>query len=96
MQGVSAADDRAWHRSKNYKMDVFRSLQKGQQSSTPGYVPDDEALRGMYEAAKADRIQSVRLQAKRTLTVNGLLIFVCIILFSTHWIWMRRLGRIEA
>ncbi len=79
-----------------YKMDVLGSARPDPQSPTPGYVPDDQTLRTMYEAAKADRIQSVRLQAYRSLTVSGLIIIVCIALFTTHWIWVRKLARAEA
>jgi len=79
-----------------YKMDILTSARADPQSSTPGYVPEDQTLRRMFEAAKADRLQSVKLQTYRSLAVNGLLILVCIALFTTHWIWVRRLGRAEA
>ena len=78
---------------ENYKMDVLRSQQEGQESSAPGYVPDDETLRSMYEAAKDEKIQSVKLQARRTITVDSLLIIVCITLFAFHWLWIRRFER---
>jgi len=79
-----------------YKMDILASARVEPPSSTPGYVPDDQTLRRMFEAAKANRIQSVKLQTYRSLAVNGLLILVCIALFATHWIWVRRLMRAEA
>jgi hypothetical protein len=76
---------------ETYKVDVLKSTRE----ESPGYVPDDETIRGMYEASKADRIQRVRHQSQRNLTVSSLLILICIILFTTHWIWLRRLGRKE-
>jgi len=79
-----------------YKMDVLGSARAVPEPSTSGYVPDDQTLRTMYEATKADRIQSVRFRAYRSLAVSGLVIVVCIALFATHWIWLRRLARIEA
>ena len=79
---------------ENYKMDLLRSQKEGKQESA--YVPDDQTLHAMYEAAKADRIQQVRLNAHRQLTVNALLILVCIALFTTHWRWMRKVAREEA
>lgn len=81
---------------ENYKMDVLKSPQEGQQLSAAAYVPDDEIFRAMYEAAKADRIQSVRLESHRSITVDSLLIVVCILLFVFHWFWIRRLARREA
>ncbi|OGF98010.1 MAG: hypothetical protein A3F83_03665 [Candidatus Glassbacteria bacterium RIFCSPLOWO2_12_FULL_58_11] len=79
---------------ENYKMDVLKSQKEDKQESA--YVPDDQTLHAMYEAAKADRIQQVRLNAHRQLTVNALLILVCIALFTTHWRWMRKVAREEA
>ena len=81
---------------ENYKMDVLRSPQPREQSSAPAYVPDEQTLHAMYEAAKDDRIQSASLRARRTIAVDTLLILVCLALFATHWIWLRRLGRKEA
>ena len=79
---------------ENYKMDVLKSQKEDKQESA--YVPDYQTLHAMYEAAKADRIQQVRLNAHRQLTVNALLIFVCIALFTTHWRWMRKVVQEEA
>ena len=83
---------------ETYKMDVLKSLQqKEQQYSVPLYVlPDDQTLREMYEATKADAIRHNQLQSYSSLMVNGLLLMVCIILFVLHWIWVRRLTRAEA
>ena len=78
-----------------YKMDILRSSQHGEETSTPGYVPDDETLRAMYEASKNQKIQSVNFQARRSITINGLLLFGCIVLFSTHWRWMRKHSKVE-
>jgi len=80
---------------ETYKMDVLKSAREGQQGVAPGYVPDDETIRAMYDTAKSDRIQFVRFQARRSLTVTGLLLVVCITLFTTHWTWVRRLARLE-
>ena len=79
-----------------YKMDILRSPQQGEELSTPGYVPDDETLHRMYEAARDDKIQSVRFNAHRSLITNGVLVIGCIVLFATHWVWMRKLAKAEA
>lgn len=73
----------------NYKMDIKISLKEGQQ------MPDDETLKSMYEAARTDIIQGVQFRARRDVIVDSLIILVCIILFITHWVWMRRLSRAE-
>jgi len=80
---------------ENYKMDVLRSPPEGRQPAAQGYSPNDETLHAMYEAARNDRIQSIRLQAIRTITVASLSIGVCLVLFAIHWTWMRRLAKQE-
>jgi len=75
----------------NYKLDVLKASRPSTNAGEPGYVPDDKTIAGMFEAAKADRIQSVRLEAHRSITVSLLLIAVCIALFGFHWRWLRGL-----
>ena len=75
---------------ENFKMDALKSTQK-----EPAYVPDDQTLRAMYEAAKADIIKSVQHRTRRSIIVNSLLIALCFALFGTHWRWMRKLARAE-
>jgi hypothetical protein len=79
---------------ENYKMDILKSSQKGDESGQTSYVPDDQTLRAMYEAARADRIQSVKHQSNKSIIVGSLLIFICIILFVTHWRWVRKLNKL--
>ena len=81
---------------ENYKMDILKSLQKGEEASKASYVPDDQTLRGMYEAARTDRIQSVKHQSNKSIIVGGLLISICVILFVTHWRWVRKLNKLAA
>lgn len=76
-----------------YKVDVLSSLQGREHSSTPVFVPDDQTIRTMYEAAKANRIQLVRFRVARSLTVNTLLLVASIGLFVAHWVWMGKLSR---
>ena len=80
---------------ENYKMDMLKSSQNGDGSSKASYVPDDNTLRVMYEAARTDKIQSVKHESNKSITVGGLLIFICIILFATHWRWVRKLNKLE-
>ena len=81
---------------ENYKMDILKSLQKGDESSKASYVPDDQTLRAMYEAARTDKIQSVKHQSNKSIIVGSLLIFICAILFVTHWRWVRKLNKLVA
>ena len=80
---------------ENYKMDMLKSSQSNGDSSKSNYTPDDQTLRAMYESAKADKIQRERHEANRTIIVDCILIVICVVLFSTHWRWMRKLARTE-
>lgn len=73
----------------NYKMDVLKSLPKNEGSSV-AYMPSDQTLLSMYNAAKTDKIQTVEHQANRSLFIGGLLTFICMVLFITHWKWMQK------
>lgn len=72
----------------NYKMDIYTTSDK-----ETAFTPDDEALRAMFEAAKTDKINSVKHRANRTMVVNGLLIILCVAFFTFHWMWMRKLSK---
>ena len=73
---------------ENYKMDIIKSLDKEQSAELT-----DVTLQSMYDAAKQDAISKVKHDAYRSVIVNGLIIFVCIVLFMTHWSWMRKLSK---
>lgn len=79
----------------NYKMDILKSVPKEGESAKTAYLPDDQTLRAMYEAAKDDKIQRVRHEANRTIVIDTILIVICIALFVTHWRWMRKLSKVE-
>lgn len=80
---------------ENYKMDILKSLPKGEESAATTYVPDDQTLKVMYEAAREDKIQSVRHNSNKNIIVSSFLIIICIVLFVTHWRWMRNLSKAE-
>lgn len=75
---------------ETYKMGVIKEMLRCEDIEARDYIPDDETLRGMYEAAKADKIQAGRVHARREFTGNGILIIVCVALFATHLTWVRR------
>ncbi len=73
---------------ENFKMDALKSTQKDQ-----AYIPDDETLLKMYEAAKTDKINSVQHQTHRAIVVSSLIIAISIVLFGLHWWLMRKVER---
>ena len=75
-----------------YKMDVLKSLPKEGESSI---LPDDQTLRAMYEDSKAEAMQSVLHRVRRSIIVESLLIILCVVFFSTHWMWMRKSVSVE-
>ena len=79
----------------NYKMDILSSLPRGSDSAGESYIPDDNTLQGMYEAARDDKIQLEVHKANRNMTISGLLIIICVILFVTHWRWMNKITRVD-
>ncbi len=79
----------------NYKMDILRSAPKEGESARASYVPDDQTLRAMYEAAKDDKIQRVRHESNRTIVIDTILIIICIALFVTHWRWMKKIAKAD-
>ncbi len=78
---------------ETYKMDVLNPPYGGQNAAKSNYIPDDQTLRRMYEAAKADKISSVRFRALRSITTDVVIIITAAILFVLHWRWVRKLGR---
>lgn len=73
---------------ENYKIDIMKSLDPEHNIDL-----DNTALKSMYDAAKNDAIAKVKHDAYRSVIVNCLVLFIAILLFSTHWIWMRKLSR---
>ena len=73
---------------ENFKMDVLKSTQKDQ-----AYVPDDATILKMYESAKNDKILNVQHQSTTTITVSGIVIVICLVLFGMHWVLLRKMTR---
>ena len=76
---------------EKYKMDVLKSTTK-----EDAYIPSDEAIRDMYDAAKADKINKVMHQSFRTMVVSGVIIAIAAILFGSHWWIARRYEKVKA
>ena len=75
---------------ENFKMDVLKSTQKDQ-----AYIPDDKTIQEMYQSAKNDKITTVLHQTNNIITVSGIIIVICIILFISHWILLRKISKQE-
>jgi len=73
-----------------YKLESMRSVGKDQ-----AYIPTDEELRAMYNTAVDDNLQRILHGINRSITVNGILFILSIVLFTTHWILMRRTANSE-
>lgn len=78
---------------ENYKMDILKSTKQDDQKTGTNYIPDENTLRSMYEAAKADKISQAKHSSIRSIVVSGLIILISILLFITHWVWMQRLSK---
>jgi hypothetical protein len=70
---------------ESYKMDVLKYRTK------ETIVPDDQSLRTTYESLKADMIQNVSHSARRSVFMDSSLIFLCVVFFVTHWIWIKKI-----
>jgi hypothetical protein len=81
---------------ENYKMDVMRLNQKGNETNIAQPATDEQTLKAMYEAAKNDKIQSAKHQANKSITISGIMIVIAFVLFFTHWRWMKRIGRTDS
>jgi hypothetical protein len=80
---------------ENYKMDILKSTPKDGEAARLAYIPDDQTLRAMYEAARNDKIQFILHESNRTIVIDAILIIICVVLFVTHWRWVRKLSKVE-
>ena len=94
--GYTPGDSPSLASYENYKMDVMRMSQKGDESNKAQFSPDEQTLKAMYEAAKNDKIQSAKHQANKSIIIGAIMIFISLILFLTHWRWMKKLNRAES
>lgn len=76
-----------------YKLDVMKSTRNEKGDTNSAYVPDETTIKAMYEAERADKIQKVKHDSNKQIIVSTILIVLCIVLFATHWRWMRKLSK---
>jgi hypothetical protein len=61
-------------------------------STQVGNAPTEEQLKSAYEAAKTNKIATVKFRAWRTITTSLVVIIFAILLFTWHWRWASRLA----
>lgn len=74
---------------ENYKVEAMSAI-----AEDAAYIPDEATLRSMYDAALKDTISRSMHVIRRDLTVSSIILVLSIVLFTIHWMWMRRLSRI--
>jgi len=77
---------------ENYKMDVMNTYQKNTDKAGETATLDDATLKRMYDAARVDKISASNYQSKKSLIISGIILLISIILFITHWKWMRKMA----
>ncbi len=60
------------------------------------YVPDEKALRAMYESEKEARFETTRHLAFRKVFEESLLGAASVLVFAGHWMWLRKRGKAAA
>lgn len=74
-----------------YKMNVLKQTKTEGETTTGSYIPNNDEIKAMYDAAINQRISTANHQYNRTFIVNGFLVLLSLVLFCTHWIWMKKL-----
>ena len=78
----------------------FETYKATYQVTSPGEkrppALSDSDLRAQYEALRDAHIASARFDAARSLTTSAILIVIAIVLFVTHWRWLRTRARASA
>lgn len=69
--------------------DRERQMRSGPDARAVTDSVPETVLRARYEVLRADRIERVRFQAKRSLATSTLSLILAIALFVIHWRWLR-------
>ncbi len=81
--------DKSLSSFENYKMEVVKNYQ-----ADSSIFPDNETLEQMFEDAKNQKIHSIHHQSSKTMIVNLILIIISVVLFTSHWIWLKRINNL--
>lgn len=58
----------------------------------PSVMPPDSVLRRSFEEERAARMAYAHWETTRSFVTHGILLLIAIVLFVTHWRWLRRVG----
>lgn len=58
----------------------------------PSPMPPDSVLRRSFEEERAARMAYAHWETMRSFVTHGILLLIAIVLFATHWRWLRRVG----
>ena len=78
---------------ETYKMDILKDTKTTSDTSKSSFIPDEQTMHAMYDAAKAEKIEAALHNINRNIIVDSMLIVICVVLFGIHWTWMRRLAK---
>ena len=73
----------------NYKMDMLKNKQPDGTAKAAEFTPSEASMKVMYEAARNDKIEKVRFDSKKSITISIIMILLALTLFVTHWKWMQ-------
>lgn len=73
-----------------YKMEAVKAAKNNTNPNKDASLTDDKTLRPLFEAQRKEAIQSAMHRINKTLISDILLVVVCILLFITHWRWVRK------
>lgn len=78
----------------SYKMDVLSQLQfDGAGGAVGTLIPSDSTFRQMYEKERLYRLAVSHQVSRRGMAVNAVLLGVALLVFGSHWMWLRRRER---
>ena len=97
----AGTSDWGWQEPSVSSFEAYRATyERAQQfrassdAAKPDTVPEAE-LRRRYGALRADRVERVRFNARRSLVTNTLTLLLAAGLFVWHWRWVRRRVPVE-
>ena len=73
---------------ENFKVESMKSIDED-----AAYIPSDDELRVMYEAAKEEILAKATHNIRKNIIVNTIVLVVAVILFFIHWKWMVVINR---
>ena len=69
---------------EHFKLEALKGITKDQV-----YVPNDNSVKEMYDAAKKEKVERVLHQTQTTMVVFSILLLASIVLFAVHWKWIK-------